>query len=102
MKRDPRLSYQSLRVLWLLLHESNEIDGASMTRLLRISSGTLYPILVNFKNGGWIKSYRERGNASKLGRPLRTFYTLTDKGRKKTRAALIPLQFNPSQGGNNA
>lgn len=101
MKRDPRLSYPSLRVLWLLLHSPHDpICGADLTRELRISSGTLYPILVNFRNAGWIKSHRERGNSSKLARPLRTFYALTEKGRKKTRTALVPLQFNSSQGGN--
>lgn len=48
-----------------------------------IKSGTLVGVLSRFKRDEWVEAEWETGSASMLGRPLRHFYRLSDKGRMK-------------------
>lgn len=50
-------------------------------------SGTVYPILWRMKGAGFVSAVPERGNAVKLGRPLRKYYSLTGAGRKALKGA---------------
>jgi PadR family transcriptional regulator, regulatory protein PadR len=52
-------------------------------------SGTIYPILARLESFGWIEGHKE-SSAEHLaeGRRARYYYTLTDEGAVRARAAL--------------
>jgi DNA-binding PadR family transcriptional regulator len=47
-----------------------------------IKTGTLYPLLRRLEDRGYVTAKWEKGTPEGLGRPLRRFYSLTNKGRK--------------------
>ena len=80
-----RLSHQGLRVLRAFLDAFNEdvraeLAGADIMRAARLSSGTLYPILLRFEKAGLFESRWEEDTPATLGRPRRRFYRLTHAG----------------------
>jgi PadR family transcriptional regulator, regulatory protein PadR len=78
---EPRLSYQSCKVLNAFLAEpSRELAGADLITGAKVPSGTLYPILLRFEYAGWLRSRWEKGDASEKGRPLRKLYRITGSG----------------------
>ena len=91
-----RLSHQSLRVLRAFLDAFNEdvraeVAGAELMRLARLSSGTLYPILLRFERAGLLESRWEEEAPESLGRPRRRFYRMTQAGAQVAHEALGEL-----------
>jgi len=91
-----RLSHQSLRVLRVFLDALSEnvraeLAGADLMRATRLSSGTLYPILLRFERQELLKSRWEKERPEVLGRPRRRFYRLTKAGVKVAHDALDDL-----------
>lgn len=83
MIKIPRMSYQSLHVLKLFLdayYQDIELTGADATRNTRIPSGTIYPMLIRFKNAKLLSSRWESGKPQELGRPKKRLYRLTVLG----------------------
>jgi DNA-binding PadR family transcriptional regulator len=83
MPDDIRLSHQSLRVLRAFLDAlsedvRSELAGADLMSAARLSSGTLYPILLRFE-------------PEDLGRPRRRFYRMTEAGAQVAHDALDAL-----------
>ena len=96
-----RLSHQSLRVLRAFLDAFNEdvraeLAGAELMRVARVSSGTLYPILLRFEKAGFLESRWEGETPESLGRPRRRFYRMTQAGAQVAHQALGEL--SPSIG----
>ena len=95
-RRQFRLSHQSLRVLRAFLDAFNEdvraeMAGAELMRLARVSSGTLYPILLRFEKAGLLESRWEEETPESLGRPRRRFYRMTQAGAQVAHDALGEL-----------
>ena len=91
-----RLSHQGLRVLRAFLDAfiedvRTEMTGAELMRLARVSSGTLYPILLRFERAGLLESRWEEEAPESLGRPRRRFYRMTQAGAQVARDALAEL-----------
>jgi PadR family transcriptional regulator, regulatory protein PadR len=91
-----RLSHQGLRVLRAFLDALNEdvraeMAGAELMRLARVSSGTLYPILLRFEKAGLLESRWEEETPQSLGRPRRRFYRMTQAGAQVAHEALAEL-----------
>ena len=57
-------------------------------RLARVSSGTLYPILLRFEKAGLLESRWEEETPESLGRPRRRFYRMTQAGAQVAHEAL--------------
>lgn len=84
----PRLTAQTLKVLAILMSRTqDEISGAEIARSTKLSSGTLYPILLRLEQAGWVESRWEDGDPRELGRPRRRFYQATGVGMKEARSA---------------
>jgi DNA-binding PadR family transcriptional regulator len=58
-----------------------ELSGADISQRIGMLSGTLYPILIRFREAGWLTDRLEDGEPSQLGRPRKRFYRLTRIGR---------------------
>jgi PadR family transcriptional regulator PadR len=80
-----RITAQLLNVLGALTSSTDEISGADIARLTKISSGTLYPILMRLERHEWIESEWEDGDPRKLGRPRRRLYRITALGVRSAR-----------------
>ena len=57
----------------------------------RVSSGTLYPILLRFERAGLLESRWETEQPEELGRPRRRFYRMTSVGLQVAQEALGDL-----------
>ena len=68
-----------------------ELAGAELMRVARVSSGTLYPILLRFEKAGLFESRWEEETPESLGRPRRRFYRLTQAGAQVAHDALGEL-----------
>ena len=91
-----RLSHQSLRVLRAFVDAFNEdvraeLAGSELMRVARVSSGTLYPILLRFEKAGLLQSRWEEETPESLGRPRRRFYRMTQAGAQVAHDALGEL-----------
>ena len=91
-----RLSHQGLRVLRAFLDALSEdvraeLAGAELMRVARVSSGTLYPILLRFEKAGLLESRWEEETPEALGRPRRRFYRMTGAGAQIARESLGEL-----------
>jgi DNA-binding PadR family transcriptional regulator len=91
-----RLSQQGLRVLKAFLDAFSddvraELAGADIMKAARLSSGTLYPILLRFEKAGMLVSRWEEQRPEELGRPRRRFYQITPAGVRVAREALGEL-----------
>jgi DNA-binding PadR family transcriptional regulator len=96
MKDNIRLSHQGLRVLRAFLDAlsedvRSELAGADLMSAARLSSGTLYPLLLRFERLGLLESRWETERPEKLGRPRRRFYRMTEAGAQVAREALDDL-----------
>jgi DNA-binding PadR family transcriptional regulator len=96
-----RLSHQTLRVLKTFLETfsdnvRNELAGADLMKAARVSSGTLYPILLRLEKAGVLVSRWEEERPEDLGRPRRRFYRITPAGVQLAKDALGEL--SPSIG----
>src|SRR6185436_9033963 len=98
MPDNVRLSLQSLRVLRIFLDALSEdlraeLAGADLMSAARVSSGTLYPILLRFERAGLLESRWETERPEELGRPRRRFYRMTQAGDQVAHEALDDLSF---------
>ena len=96
MPENLRLSQQGLRVLKAFLDAFSddvraELAGADLMKAARLSSGTLYPILLRFEKAGLLTSRWEEQRPEDLGRPRRRFYQITPAGVRVAREALGEL-----------
>jgi DNA-binding PadR family transcriptional regulator len=93
LKREPRLSHQTLRVLKVFVERpNNDLAGSDICKQTKMLSGTLYPILVRFERAGWLDSKWEKLDPSEAGRPRKRLYRLTGSGYQKARQALAELR----------
>jgi PadR family transcriptional regulator, regulatory protein PadR len=81
----PRITSQTLKVLGALISSKDEISGADIARHTKLSSGTLYPILMRLEHHKWITSEWEEGDPRKLGRPRKRLYQITALGARSAR-----------------
>jgi len=101
-----RLSFQGMKVLRAFLdafekNVRNRIAGADIMRAAKISSGTMYPLLVRFEEAGLIEGKWEAEAPEVLGRPRRRLYRLTSPGVTFVRSRLesvIPTSLLRPQG----
>jgi len=96
MPESLRLSHQALRVLKAFLDAFSEdvraeLAGADLMKAARLSSGTLYPILLRFEKAGLLISRWEDDRPEDLGRPRRRFYRITPAGARVAHEALGEL-----------
>src|SRR4051812_20051984 len=90
-----RMSGPTLKLLKLLIERPKEgQSGAGISKVTKIGSGTLYPLLQRLENVGWLDSEWEDVEPSEAGRPRRRFYKLTRKGQAGAAKALAELQTN--------
>ncbi|MFB4275776.1 PadR family transcriptional regulator [Nonomuraea sp. MTCD27] len=68
-------------VLAHLAGTEGEVYGAQITAATGLRSGCLYPILARLERGGWLTSRWEATDPHLLGRPLRRYYQVTERGR---------------------
>lgn len=91
--KSPRLTEQTLQVLAALSKcNKNEVSGAEIARETKLSSGTLYPILLRLEQAKWLESRWEKESASELGRPRRRLYRVTALGVRSTTAAIRKMR----------
>jgi PadR family transcriptional regulator PadR len=103
MSENLRLSHQGLRVLRVFLDALSEdiraeLAGADLMSATRLSSGTLYPILLRFEKAGLLESRWESERPEKLGRPPRRFYRMTQMGIQVAHDSLgdlYPIHVKP-------
>jgi PadR family transcriptional regulator, regulatory protein PadR len=90
-----RLTQPALKVLRFLLDRPRESQsGAEIAKATRISSGTLYPMLLRMQKAGWLSSVWEEIDPREAGRPRRRFYKLTAIGQNNANRELAELQIN--------
>jgi PadR family transcriptional regulator PadR len=77
-----KITSQVMRVLHAFIEaHGSELTGANIHERTGMRSGTLYPILIRFREGGWLSDRWEDEEAFELGRPKRRYYRLTAAGR---------------------
>ena len=85
-----------MKVLKLLLEKPLDgRSGADISRVLNLSSGTLYPLLARLEKAGWLKSEWETIDPSQAGRPRKRFYKLTGFGQTHASRSLADFQTAP-------
>lgn len=62
--------------------------GYQLQRATGLRSGTMYAVLGRLADEGMVTTTAELGDPAALGRPLRTYYTLTDQGAQALGAML--------------
>ncbi len=76
-----RISGKPLEILLFLSNYPQEsFAGYSLSKILGISSGTLYPLLVKLEKAGLLDSQWEDGDPQELGRPRRRYYKINGQG----------------------
>lgn len=65
--------------------------GFDLMETLKLSSGTLYPILTKLRTAGWIQGHTEGIDPRVAGRPARRYYLLTAEGEIAAVRALTQL-----------
>lgn len=89
-----RLTQPTLKVLRFLLEKPRAgLSGAQISKVTKVGSGTLYPILARLEKAGWVAGEWESIDPRQAGRPRRRFYRLTAIGQNQARVALSDLQF---------
>jgi PadR family transcriptional regulator PadR len=68
-----------------------ELAGIDLMKAARVSSGTLYPILLRLEKAGVLTSRWETARPESLGRPRRRYYRITSSGAQLARNALAEL-----------
>jgi PadR family transcriptional regulator PadR len=68
-----------------------ELAGADIMKAARVSSGTLYPLLLRLEKAGMLESRWEAERPEDLGRPRRRFYKITPTGVQFAQNALREL-----------
>jgi DNA-binding PadR family transcriptional regulator len=90
--RDVDITLKATRVLNVFLADPGQPRyGFELMQLTGLGSGTLYPILVRLEGAGWLARSKENADPSVIGRPRRTFYTLTAEALPVARARLAAI-----------
>jgi PadR family transcriptional regulator PadR len=77
-----RMSGPTLKLLKLLLESPQERrSGATISKITKLGSGTMYPLLQRLEIAGWIEGEWEKAEPSEIGRPRRRLYKLTRSGQ---------------------
>ncbi|MDX3695006.1 PadR family transcriptional regulator [Streptomyces europaeiscabiei] len=94
-----RMTRPVVEVLRLLLKAPADepLWGTKIVTDADLGSGTVYPILQRLAEDGWIAPREETGPHP--GRPARTFYELTETGRRKAEEALAARSLRLRRGG---
>ena len=91
MSRKPNSSFQTLRVLLLLLEEPTAWHyGYEISQRTGLKSGTLYPILMRLADQGWLET--RWAEPEREGRPARHTYRLTAEGSRAAAATIASVQ----------
>jgi len=94
MAEDVRLSAAGLKLVRFLVDQPTVgRSGAEISRVIKVSSGTLYPLLARLEAAGWLKSEWENIEPSEAGRPRRRYYRLTALGQTKALGELSGVQL---------
>ncbi len=84
-----RMTANVARVLRVFVDEPEaQHHGAELLKRLRISSGTLYPVLARLTTAGLLTVETEEASPSELGRPARRLYTIDPDHLGSARIAL--------------
>lgn len=84
MPAEPRFTIQTARVLDALMQHPGSC-GSELSKMTKLSSGSLYPILIRLEQAGWLSSEWEQQDPSQLGRPRRRNYSVTAAGEREAR-----------------
>lgn len=84
MPPEPRFTIQTARVLDALIQHPKAC-GSELSKMTKLSSGSLYPILIRLEQAGWLSSEWEQEKPSRLGRPRRRNYIVTAVGEREAR-----------------
>lgn len=89
---EPRLTKQTIQVLHpLMLKSGQELSGSELSKLSKLPSGTLYPILHRLEGAGWLDSRWEDGDPVTMKRPRRRYYRITALGVRQLRSVVDTL-----------
>ncbi|MER7911497.1 PadR family transcriptional regulator [Streptomyces sp. NPDC096068] len=94
-----RMTANVARVLRVFVDESEaQHHGGELLKRLRISSGTLYPVLARLTGAGLLTVETEEASPSELGRPARRLYTIDPDQLGAARIALAEFssQITPT------
>lgn len=95
---DPRITGATLKVLKLFFEAPNQQrSGGEISRLLGLSSGTLYPLLARLEDARWLQSKWEAVAPSRVGRPRRRLYLITALGQRRASEALRDVQISAGE-----
>lgn len=85
MKR--RRTVPKAKVLAALLElDGEDAWGLEIASLTRLTTGTIYPLLIQFEADGIVESWWEDVDPRVVGRPRRRLYRLTGVGAQMARA----------------
>jgi PadR family transcriptional regulator PadR len=88
-----RISGPTLKLLKLLLENPKEgRSGAEISKITKLGSGTMYPLLQRLEIAGWIVGDWEDVDPSEVGRPKRRLYKLTRSGQNAAIKELAQYQ----------
>src|SRR3954453_9659428 len=91
--KEPRMTGPTLQVLSAILSaDGGELSGAEISRVAKLSSGTMYPILMRLERCEWLEGRWETDDPQALGRPRRRYYRVTGLGQTRARAAARALE----------
>jgi PadR family transcriptional regulator, regulatory protein PadR len=81
VEQDLELTPRMAAVVKIFLRDVAEPQfGFDLMQQLRISAGTLYPLLTRLRRAGWLAAETEDIDPKIAGRPARRYYTLTPGG----------------------
>jgi PadR family transcriptional regulator PadR len=90
---EPRVTSQGMRVLNAFMEAGHiELSGADISERTGMLSGVLYPVLIRYRNAGWLEDRWEDKTPVELGRPKRRFYRLMPAGQRAFDRGLIKAQ----------
>jgi DNA-binding PadR family transcriptional regulator len=88
-----RVSGPTLKLLKLLLENPKQgRSGAEISKLTKLGSGTIYPLLQRLEMAKWIEGEWENVDPSEVGRPKRRLYKLTRSGQAAATKELAQYQ----------
>jgi DNA-binding PadR family transcriptional regulator len=99
VNEDLKLSPAGLRLVRIFADDPlKRWSGTELTKLTKIGSGTLYPLLAKLEKAKWLSAEWEEIDESEEKRPRRRYYRLTAFGVRNSRAALADYQLAPFTG----
>jgi PadR family transcriptional regulator, regulatory protein PadR len=91
---DLKLSAAGLRLVSLFVqYPAKRWSGTEITKVTKIGSGTLYPLLAKLEAAKWLTPEWENIDPSEEGRPRRRYYKLTAIGARRAHNALAEFQI---------